>query len=176
MLEYAKKHEDQLKQLYFDIAYDSFYIFGQASVYRGEFKLPEDTWSANHFVSVCDGKVIGSVGYQIRRSENSVDGLYIIHFGNDTASNKERFVFGKDILTALKDIFEKFGFNKLGFTVVIGNKIEKTYDRLIKRYNGRIVGIKKQEVRLLDGKLYDLKEYEILSEEYFKGKEKSSGE
>jgi hypothetical protein len=64
-------------------------------------------------------------------------------------------------------MFEKYRFNKLNFTVVRGNPIEKTYDKLIKRYNGRIVGIKEQETKLIDGKLYDMKEYEILASHYF---------
>jgi hypothetical protein len=38
---------------------------------------------------------------------------------------------------------------------------------LVKKYNGRIVGIKEQETRLIDGKLYNTKEYEILADRYF---------
>jgi len=167
VLEYAKKHEEELKRLFLDIPYNPFYFFYTDAVYFSEFKLPEDTWNENNFASVKDGKVIGAIGYKIRRTDNAVHGLYIIHFGGENAPNKERYVFGKDVMTAVKDIFEKFGFNKLSFTVVIGNKVEQTYDRLIKLYNGRIVGVKRQESRLLDGKLYDEKEYEILSSEYF---------
>jgi hypothetical protein len=77
------------------------------------------------------------------------------------------YTFGRDVITAVKDIFEKYRFNKLDFSVVCGNPIEKTYDKLIKRYNGRVVGIREQEARLLDGKLYDVKEYELLAERYF---------
>lgn len=69
---------------------------------------------------------------------------------------------------ALRDIFEKFHFRKLDFTVVIGNPIESTYDRMVEKYGGRIVGIQKKQVRLIDGQLYDKKLYEILAEDYFK--------
>ena len=74
-----------------------------------------------------------------------------------------RSVFGQ----ALKDIFEKFHFRKLIFSVVIGNPIEKTYDRMIQKYGGRIVGIQRQQVKLIDGQFYDVKMYEILSDDYF---------
>lgn len=125
MLEYAKKYEDRLREMFFDIAFDQFYRFEEYAVY----------------------------------------GLHIIHFGGSCASN--RYVFGKDVMTAIRDIFEKYRFNKLNFTVVRGNPVEKTYDKLIKRYNGRIVGIKEQETKLIDGRLYDVKEYELLAERYF---------
>ncbi|MDE7445913.1 MAG: hypothetical protein K2N15_09485 [Lachnospiraceae bacterium] len=71
-----------------------------------------------------------------------------------------------DLEKALKDIFTKFNFNKLKFSVVIGNPIEKAYDKAIKRYGGKIIGIEKQETRLIDGKLYDVKRYEIMRSDY----------
>jgi hypothetical protein len=165
MLEYAKKYEDKLRELFFDVAFDHFYMFEQFTVYRETFELPKDTWASNHFVSVHSGIILGMIGYQIQRPENSVGGLHIIHFGGPQAPNA--YIFGKDVMTAIKDIFEKYRFNKLNFTVVRGNPIEKTYDKLIKRYNGRIVGIMEQETKLLDGRLYDVKEYEILASRYF---------
>lgn len=168
MLECAKKHEDKLKQLFIDIAFDPFYQFEQYSVFRETFKLPEDTWNANHFVSVLNNEVIGMVSYQIKRIENAVSNLHIVHFGGRAAQNN--YTFGKDAITAIRDIFEKFSFSKISFSVVIGNQAEKTYDRMVKRYNGCIVGIKKQEVKLLDGKLYDKKMYEILADDYFSQK------
>jgi hypothetical protein len=165
MLEYAIKYEDKLRQLHLEIAFDPFYQFEQLTNYRDTFELPKDTWSANNFVSVYEGNILGITGYQIRRVENAVYGLYILHFGGPEAPH--RYVFGKDVMTAIKDIFEKYRFNKLNFTVVRGNPIEKTYDKLIKRYNGRIVGVREQETMLIDGRLYDVKEYEILAKKYF---------
>jgi hypothetical protein len=73
-------------------------------------------------------------------------------------------------MTVIKDMFEKYRFNKLNFTVVRDNPIEKTYGKLIKRYNGRIAGIREQETKLIDGKLYDVKEYEIAADRYFRRK------
>jgi hypothetical protein len=166
MLEYAKKYEDKLKELFLDIAFDPFYQFENCGVYYETFKLSESTWESHNFVSVYNNEVLGMIGYQIRRTDNAVYGLHIIHFGGPDAPHQ--YIFGKDIITALKDIFEKYRFNKINFSVVIGNPIENTYDKLVKRYNGRIVGIREQETRLIDGKLYDMKEYEILASRYFR--------
>ncbi|TVX86108.1 hypothetical protein FPZ44_23735 [Paenibacillus agilis] len=75
-------------------------------------------------------------------------------------------VFVKDLQKFLSDIFERFGFNKLSYSVVIGNPIEKSYDRMTHKYGGRIVGVNRNEVLLSDGTLNDLKLYEILKEDY----------
>ena len=66
----------------------------------------------------------------------------------------------------IDDIFKKFNFRKLSFGVYVGNPIEKSYDRLIRKYGGRIVGIKIEDTRLIDGKFYDFKMYEIFKNEY----------
>jgi hypothetical protein len=165
MLEYAKKYESRLKELFCDIAFDLYYKYEAYMCYRSDFVLPDNTYNSHHFVSVFNGEVLGYISYDIKRPENSVWGLHIIHFGGKDASNP--VVFGKDVMTALRDVFETYCFDKLNFIVVHGNPIEKTYDKLIRRYNGRIVGIKEQETRLIDGKLYNVKEYEILAANYF---------
>ena len=165
MLDSAKRYEEKLKQLFFDIEYDPYYFYSYYAAYREVFKIPDDTWQGNHFVSVHNGEIIGYIKYGIKRSEYSVDALYVVHFGGKTAPNG--YIFCKDVITAIRDVFEKYGFNKVNFSVVIGNPIEKTYDKMITRYGGRIVGIRKSDLRLIDGKLYDSKEYEILSSEYF---------
>jgi hypothetical protein len=141
--------------------------------YYEPLELPTNTYNSNHFVSVYNNDILGIIDYQIRRVENSVWGLCIIHFGGPCAPHP--YVFGKDAMTAIKDIFETYRFNKLNFSVVRGNPIEETYDKLIKKYNGRIIGIREQETRLIDGKLYDVKEYEILAERYFGTGENNNG-
>jgi hypothetical protein len=165
MLEYAKKHEAELINLFHDTAFDPFYDFHRYSVCYSTWKVPDDTWNSHDFVSTVNGKVIGYIGYSVKRSEFYAESLNIIHFGGKNA--KEGFSFGKDVMTAIKDIFERYKFIKLKFVCVIGNPVEKTYDKLIARYGGRIVGIHRNEVRLLNGSLYDVKGYEISAEEYF---------
>jgi len=169
MLDNAKKYEPELVKLFYDVAYDPFYNFQQILSYRETFKIPETTWDGNYFVSMFEGKIIGYVEYSTNRSANYAHGLNILHFNGNRKETalSEYYVFGKDVMTAVRDVFEKFGFNKLNFCVVIGNPIEKTYDKLIKRYGGRIVGVFRRDKLLIDGKLHDIKCYEILAEEYF---------
>ena len=57
----------------------------------------------------------------------------------------------------------RVGFRKICFSVIVGSPAERTYDRFVKRYGGRIVGTHKSHVKLIDGKYYDLKLYEVFT-------------
>lgn len=166
MLDNALKYTDKLKELYINTWHKDKYKYYN---YRSYWELPkfaESTWDGHDFVSLNkDGEIIGAIGYSINRPVESVCGLGIINFSDDMVT------FGRDVMQAMKDIFEKYNFRKLSCCVVIGNPIEKTYDRLIPKYGGRIVGIEKDETKLCDNKYYDVKRYEILREDYMKAKE-----
>jgi RimJ/RimL family protein N-acetyltransferase len=166
MLDIALKYTDQLKRLHLDTWHNDKYKYYNYRCYWELPKLSENTVDGHDFVSLnSKGEIIGAIGYCILRDLESVCGLGIINFTDDPT-------FGKDVLQSIKDIFEKFNFRKLNFCVVIGNPIEKTYDRLAAKYGGRIVGIEKEETKLADNKYYDVKRYEILRKDYMKAKEK----
>lgn len=161
MLEPAIKYKDQLEKLQYDIWFNDKYKYWVCDVYYETMTINENTWSKHQFVSVIDDKVIGYIAYNVNRSDNSVDCLSVMNFTDD------KMAFGMDLGQALKDIFEKYKFRKLNFCVVVGNPIEKSYDKMIKKYGGRIIGTKKEDVKLIDGEYYDKKIYEILATEYF---------
>ncbi len=81
-----------------------------------------------------------------------------------------KLLFGIDLGQALIDIFDKFKFRKLRFSVIVGNPVEKSYDKMVQKYGGRIVGIYYKEQQLIDGEIYDQKLYEILRENYLNNK------
>ena len=161
MLEPAIKYKEQLQMIQYDSWFNDKYKYWNADPHYCEIKLNTDTWNKHQFVSVYQNKPIGYISYSIDRRIDAVTGFSAINFSNHTAT------FGMDLGQAIKDIFEKYGFNKLNFSVVIGNPIEKTYDKMIKRYGGRVVGVYEDDVKLHDGKLYDLKIYEITKKKYF---------
>jgi hypothetical protein len=74
----------------------------------------------------------------------------------------------KDLITCVKGIFEKYGLNKCSFSVVIGNPAERMWDKLALNFGGRIIGYRQEDVCMEDGKLHDVKEYEIMAKNYFK--------
>ena len=166
MLDIALKYKDELQKLYINTWHQEKYKYYNFDSYWSNPTLRENTWDAHEFVSVDkSGNVIGFIHYEVNRITISVCGLGIINFTDNM------FTFGKDVLQAIKDIFEKYNFHKLSFSVVIGNPIEKTYDKLVAKYGGRIVGTEKQHTMLYDHKYYDVKRYEILREDYMKTKE-----
>ena len=76
--------------------------------------------------------------------------------------------FKKSALDLKGYLFEKFNFYKIEFGVVVGNPIEKMYDKYIQKYGGQIVGIFKSTTKLQDGEFADMKYYEIFRDEYLK--------
>lgn len=168
MLEPAIKYREQLQKLYYSIWFDDKYKYYNCDTYYQTVEIDDNTWNRHQFVSVYNGEVIGYIAYNVSRADNSVNSLGIINFTDNKAA------FGLDLGQALKDIFEKYKFRKLNFSVVIGNPIEKSYDKMIAKYGGRIVGTYKEHVKLIDGKYYDYKIYEILSSEYFNSTHKEN--
>jgi hypothetical protein len=166
MLELAKKYEEQLKQIFYNTALDLSFKWEWIGTGREWIEPSDKTWEKMNLVSTLNGKVLGEMGYQIESSSRIAHRFYTAHFSKDNG-----FVFMKDLITCLKDIFEKYNLNKLSCSVIIGNPAEKIWDELILYRGGRVIGYREQDVCLEDGKFYDVKEYEIMAKEYFAKKE-----
>lgn len=161
MLKPAIKYKDQLEKLQSEIWFNDKYKYWNSSIYYDAIQIDDSTWCKHQFVSVVNDEVIGYIEYDILRAEHNVASLSIINFSDN------KVTFGRDLMKALKDIFEVYKFQKIKFSVIIGNPIEKSYDKLIKKYGGRIVGVYKNDAKLIDAQYYDRKLYEILASEYF---------
>lgn len=161
MIDLAVKHESKLKELFANITFDDKYKYYNGSSSYDAYESAKTTWNMNEFVSLdSDGKVIGYIKYSIDRDTYNCHSLQIINFSDN------KITFGIDTMKCLEDIFVKFQFNKLSYCVVVGNPIEKTYDKLTSKYGGRIVGTRLKQCKLMDGKFYDLKIYEILRDDF----------
>lgn len=168
MLEAAIIHENELRMLFRRTWYKERYKFWNCANYYEEWSASESTWVKHQFASVRSGEVIGYIGYDINRADaDEVYALNIINFEDHPS-----ITFARDLGNALKDIFEKYKLRKLSFSVVVGNPIEKSYDKICEKYGGRIVGVKKKQVRLIDGLFYDEKLYEVFREDYENEKNK----
>lgn len=164
MLDIAINYAEQVKLKFRQTWFKERYKYWTGTNYSDEWNPVESTWVDHQFVSERNGEVIGYIGYGIDRASGDVaHHLNIINF-----EEKPSITFARDLGQALTDIFEKYNFRKLSFYVVVGNPIEKSYDKMCERYGGRIVGIKRKNTRLIDGKYYDEKLYEIFREDYMK--------
>lgn len=168
MLVPAIKHKDELQSIYHDLWFDERYMYWNGGPTYYSLEIDDNTDKYHQFASVDkDGNLLGYLSYSINRLHNDVDSVSIINF-----SDKPNIAFSRDIGQGFIDIFERYKFRKVSFYVVVGNPIEKSYDKLMKKYNGRIVGIQKKHVKLIDGEFYDSKLYEILREDYYAAKAK----
>lgn len=151
-----KKYENELKQLFTETYFKEKYKYSNYGNYYNEYKAKDSTWQGMEYVSVDkDGDIIGYVSYDVERYSNNCFGLYIINFKDGSNT------FMKDVLQIIDDMFCRFNYNKLSFSVVIGNKAESAYDKFVDKFGGRIVGVRKNHVVLYDNKRYDEKLYEI---------------
>lgn len=166
MLDVAIKYKEQLEKLQYNIWFNDKYKFWNDDTYYNSMTIDDNTWERHQFVSTKNEQIIGYISYSVNRKCNYVQNLSIMNFTDD------KITFGMDLGQALQDIFEKYNFRKLNFCVVVGNPIEKSYDKMIKKYNGRIVGVFKDDVKLIDNKYYDIKHYEVTRENYMSAKNK----
>lgn len=162
MLDFAGKYEKELQLLFLNIAYNPKYMFYNNTSYRDNYESSKSTWDKHEFVSLDkDNKIIGYFKYSISRSTLSCSNFQIVNFTNDN-----QIIFGRDFVKMIDDIFTKFNFRKITYGVVIGNPIEKTYDKLTKKYDGKIVGVYSKDSLLIDNQYYDYKVYELFRDNY----------
>jgi hypothetical protein len=140
---------------------DKYKYFNIGTYWDYDVKTEDNSWNRLEFVSVDkDDKVIGYLKAGIDRSSYTVSSLAIINFYDINMT------FSRDLHQFLVDIFMKYNFTKIEFSVVVGNPAEMMYDKYIAKYGGRIVGTFHKSVSLQDGKLYDVKYYEIFRDDY----------
>lgn len=172
MLDSAFKYKEEIKAKMIDTWYDDKYKFYHSSSYHEVFSLPESKdgdWNCRQFVSLdSNGNVLGYMDYGIDREYELAYNFGAINFFDNIAA---KATFGKDLIQVIDDIFCKFNMRKMEFWVICGNPVERSYDRLIKKYGGKIVGIRTKHCKLMDNRFYDDKCYELFREDYIKAKE-----
>lgn len=166
MLKPAILYEEELKKKYNSVAFEEKYKYYNSQSYFDFIgPLATDTFNYIQMVSVEEDDIIGFLTARIDRGDDAVSSISAINFYDVNTT------FSRDFHNFLDQLFTKFNFRKISFGVVVGNPAEVMYDKYIKKYNGRIVGVKEDDVRLFDNKLYDYKMYEIFREDYLQRKE-----
>ncbi len=130
MLKFAIDYQDKINSIWREVCHEDKYKFFQVSTFRGDLvNISEfSTWRELNYASLDkDGNVLGYISYDCDRT-------VLMKASKFTAINlsDNKLEFGKDIQTAIDDIFLKYNFNKLNFGCVVGNPVEKTYDKLVK--------------------------------------------
>jgi len=160
MLDLAFNHKNNLDKKYSKLSLNpERYKYLLADTWtKYTLEIEDNNWNKLQYVSLVGDEVIGYFECNINRRVYYISSLSIVNF-----EDKPNFVFSKDLIEFLKLLFIQYKFKKLNFTCVVGNPAERMYDKMIAKWGGRIVGIYKNDVKLLDGKVYDLKIYEIFN-------------
>ena len=163
MIKPAQLYTIELKIKLWETVYEERYMFVNDG-WSDDYSPSGSTWSEHEFVSLSkDNELLGYIRYQVNQRTQIASGFCAINFSTS-------IVFARDLFRVIDNIFVKFNMEKLKYGVIVGNPVEKTYDKLTKKYGGRIVGINYRDVKLMDGGYYDSKNYEIFKEEYLKNR------
>lgn len=163
MIKLAIGYSSKLNVAYQNIILDEKYKYYFPSAYMDlTIDLNNSTWNDLQFVSVNEyNEVIGYLGAHIDRTINSISSLKLLSFKGTGFSD-----FHNDIIEFIQMLFNKYNFDKINWSVVVGNPVEKSYDVLCHHCNGHIVGTFKNHTRLPDNSLCDMKYYEILKSDF----------
>lgn len=166
VLRQAYLYSNQLTECFANIADDEYFKYYISSYSVFELDLKGNDWGDRSYVSVDkDNNVIGYLHYSIDRYSNNVYDFVIVNF-----TKKINVTFALDLKKFLLDVFLKFNFDKAEWCVIVGNPIEKSYDKICEIAGGRIVGTFKRNIKLFDNEYYDKKFYEVLREDFINSK------
>lgn len=134
------------------------YIKYYEVAYLGFVKKYDDEWADyQRVVEDAGGNLLGFLFCHINRTHDRIDNIELMNI-----TKTINITFTKDIVKILEELRDRY--RKITFEVVIGNPAEKIYNKIIKKCNGRTIGTAKNHVKLMDGKYYDMKFYEINKE------------
>ncbi len=145
---------------------EKYKYFNVASYWDKFFTIEDSEWNKIVRVSVGDNKLLGYFSASVSRDDNSISSISILNFNLNTIS----LTFIKDLKAFIDYLLDYKKFRKIDFSCVVDNPAMKLYDEFCKKYKGRVVGIRKDHVKLIDGTYCDLKLYEVFRQE--KDKEK----
>lgn len=167
MLDHAYFHREELEKIvkkeFSPAASLGRYKFLHTFSYH-DFKsyvVESDTKRWIQMVSMSDGQINGYLAADVDRSVNAVKEMVVFGF-------KRSAEFSHDFRRFVWKLFLGYNFNKMSFTAVVGSPAERMYDHYVTKYGGRIVGTHKSHVKLIDGKVYDLKMYEMMRDDALK--------
>ena len=161
MLRPAQLYREQLREKEYEFMYDMNSMYFHSWCGGEVTNIKDDNWDCHTFVSVDkNDKVIGYIAYNVDHASLSASSFGIISY------DRGNLTFVKDVYQAVEDIFLKYNFNRIEWYCYADNPAVNGYRNFIKRVGGRECGYKRQHVMLLDHKLHDTVEFEILKEEF----------
>lgn len=164
MLQPALAHEAALKAAWLRVALkpEFRFLFGVGGWHDlTPPKLETSDWNKLQMVSVDQGEVLGYFEADMVRTIRDVSELKVVNF-----TGQANMTFARDLARFFKMLLTELGLHAIRWSVAVGNPAERIYDRLIRRYGGRMIGVSREYFVMPDGSLHDRKQYEILVREF----------
>lgn len=165
MLDFAINHKEQLLNTHREfITRNTLHckFFLATNWLNYTLTIEDSSWYKIQMVSLdSSGQVVGYISATVDIPQQKVTDFSIISYKKGINRNlyPDANKFMEELLTR---------FRKVSFASFVGSSSEKVNDKIIKRFNGRIIGIEEKHAILLDNKIYDLKTYEIISQTFNK--------
>lgn len=157
MLARASQYKESLKSIVMKSIDDPYYDYLWSNYTDFDMDVKDSNYYKQQWVSLENGcYVVGYLEAEIDRACNCVSSIVIANF----CKNKNT-TFALDLKEFFLRLFFRYNYHKVNFSVVVGSRNEKIYDKFISRYGGRIVGIFRNHKVLQDGSIRDMKYYEI---------------
>lgn len=161
MLKPAQLYREKLQEENIKAWYRPENIFWDGGSGDSQINIREDNYYCHQFVSVDKSdNVIGYISYAVDWAAMNADRFGIISF------DKGNVLFVKDVYTAICDLFEKYRMNRVSWYAFADNPAVRGYRNFIKKHGGRECAYHRQVAKLMDGRLHDSIEFEILAEEF----------
>lgn len=160
MLALAIQYAGQLQECYQATLLNEKYRFYWQGSARSYFvPLEQDDSRKLQYVSVgAYGNVLGFFECNLNHDTATAYNLTAMRFTPEYEPE-----FAADMYCFVVELlFKRYGINRAVFNVIVGNPAERLYDGICNKYGGRVIGTFSQETRLQDGKLYDVKYYEMM--------------
>ena len=163
MLKPAQLYTEKLQEENIKSWYKPENIYWNGWAGESQIELPDDNGSCHCFVSVDrNDDVIGYITYNVDWAAMSADRFGIISF------RKSSLEFAKDLYQVICDCFFKYHLNRVSWCAYADNPAIRGYRNFIKKHGGRECGYYIQIAKLMDGRMHDSVQFEIMAYEFKK--------
>jgi hypothetical protein len=167
MLDFAINHREELISTHRLFTTQNFdhckYFLSDTYFSSYNLSIDDSNWSNTQMVSLnSNGDITGYIVVSHDRTQNQISNLGLISYKLE--SNP---ILYRDVIKFIDDLF-KTSVKKIKFGAVVGSPSSIINEKLVKKYNGRVVGTYIKDVELMDGKIYDSVKFEIFNPSFFK--------
>ena len=159
MLDFAINHSEQLKLVHRtfitkNLDHCKYYIYDNWISY--DLEIENSNWNKLQLVSLnSNNEITGLITASYNRSVNNISNFSLISY--QLTSNP---ILYRDVIKFIDEQF-KLGIININFSSVAGSPASHINSRLVQKYNGNKVGIYINNVKLIDGRLYNTNSFQI---------------